>query len=733
MSKALFTEAQRVAQEFDLEVIPCGDRKQPLEKGWRELATREPVERSFRGATYVGVPAGLGNDLIVFDLDYYKRDADGVPQPASNEVWDRLADFEEELTAAYPGCVRIHKTQSGGVHLIMRYPEGAKIARNPMPNMEVIMEGFQFIWPTEGSGYTVEEDVPLEDLASPGAEFLMVRYKAAGMSTGAGLMTSEKAHEVMMTDGGIGTRHDALLRVTQDLVAELEDDHLRAMTDAQIGELIEQHLQKLYGPFLSTDRAAQLFEIRSERDGTLSGGELGNALKGPLKNRRAMTGDRLAALGAAQLAKSPPLIMAVAPEREEAAAERKAEAAIEEVGEFLKIDIEELKTRELDDIDWIVDSLIPAGNLISITGPSGAGKTRFVAALVAALSSGRTDLIGLPRAMRKITTLWCANEELGEDVERRVKAAALLNGLSGDLKLLVRGKENGQFKLAADGSANTPATDHLIKAIKERGVELVVFDPFVTLGVLEENDASSVDTVISEMHRISIESGAAVMFIHHTPKDRSAPDDELRGNSGAWRGSGAIYSSLDMGLTLMPYLPPACHAAKDGKANRAALKRAQAAKQVAKYIVLDPTKERESEPLTPVYFRLDGVQVKQGGRPVGAITPVLESSARQACEKVLVEMSDHDVDTATRMAWVSALLKVWPDEGRHEVQICDLVKALDEAMPIGWTASKDTKARASQGAGKRIIDVLTGEITKVGKVMVHAVRVGRLTVLVVAK
>lgn len=727
----ILTEAQRVAQEFGLKIIPCGSDKAPCVSGWRGKATSDPdqIAQLFTGpAQLVGVPAGQDNDLMVFDLDYREGNT-----PERNA---KLQEFENEIRSAYPNGIRIHRTKNGGKHLIMLNPAGRTMPRNVMPKLELVYEGFQFIWPTEGSGYTVEVDVPLDELDEPAARFTKVWEKMPGISSSGGLMSAEMADQVMRTDGEVGTRHEALLRLTQDFVAILKDrGQLAVMTDPQVAEMFEGWFRKEYGPGIEPTRLEELMRWR-EQDGTVVGSDLGNALRKPLKEARRE--DRFAELAAKQAEKIGKVKKTAEDLYREKMAGSKslfdmaAPKADEPVGEFVDIDIEELKTRDLEDIDWIVDGLIPAGNLVSIAGPSGAGKTRFIAALTAALSTGETDKIGLPAATRPIRTLYCANEERAEDLERRVKAAVILNGLTGNLLLQVRGKDRGGVRLARDGVANSEVTEALIKHVRDTGIELVIFDPFVTLGVDEENSAGAVDVVIGEMQRITTETGAAVMFIHHTPKDRNAPEDELRGDPSAWRGSGAIYSSLDLGLTLFPYLPPSCHVQGEGKANRRKLKQAQRDKRVAKYIALDATKERESEPLPTVYYRLEGVEVKPGGRPIGAVTPVSENSARAACDAVLGAMPEASADLGALREWAGDLLQKWPNEGRHDVTLRAMCDHLDKMKPAGWPADEKGTPRKDRGKGKRLIDGLKAGVS-VGAAHVYLLEEDQTMILVVAK
>ena len=180
-------------------------------------------------------------------------------------------------------------------------------------------------------------------------------------------------------------------------------------------------------------------------------------------------------------------------------------------GEYVALDGDQLLRAELPDIDWIIDDMIPAGDLISIAGPSGVGKTRYISLLIACLLTGRTDLMGLPAANRPVSTLYFANEEKGEDLQRRIKAAMHANGLVGGKRSWVRGKDAGRVRFLTQDQGmlvpNLELLDRVIEKVKRDEIELVIFDPFNTLGGEEENSASSVDQIITCFQYIAQHTG----------------------------------------------------------------------------------------------------------------------------------------------------------------------------------------------------------------------------------
>jgi hypothetical protein len=691
MNTQLIEQALELADTQQLAIFPVGADKRPIIKGWRTKATTDPdeIRRLFglQGAAGIGVPCGVDNDIICFDVDFGHD-----PGPERTAI---LQSWVTQWGAHIEQNAMVRETRSGGLHIIYGHYPGAQSPRRIMPKLDVIKEGFYFVWWMDDHSYRhIAGELGFE---GPPAPMLMVIERGQG-SDGSALMSSDEAHEAMMSDGDDGMRHDALLRMTQDWAAEHP-----AHTMSQWCDGFAEMFEDMYADRIDAERFNQLIEWRIDDHTGEPGGELGRAFAGvkPTLERSAAilsaAGDALRARGS--LAPVMPLTQFAA---------EKVQAVF---GEGLRassgqIIVDDLLDRELNDIEWLIEDVLPRGNLIGLAGPSGAGKTRVLAALIAALASGNTDLIGLPKATGPVKTLYIANEERFEDIERRIKAAAKANGMTGSLPITVRGKDKGQLRLSGpEGMGDV--VEELVKWIKDEGFELVIFDPFVTLGIDDENAASGVDAVMEALQYLTT-TGAAVMFVHHSPKDRALPADEYRGDLAAFRGHGSIYSSLDIAMTLFPYLPPACHEKTAGRANRKKLAQAQRDRRVPRFIALDSTKERESEGFPSIYFRLDGQSVREGGKPIGAVVPVLESEAARTLEAVLNSMPDEAIDRAKHKVWAAVLLEAFPKSARLSLQ--QMVEVLDDLEPVGWERGKQ-RARSNEGRGKHLLDMLCQSLT----------------------
>jgi hypothetical protein len=385
-------------------------------------------------------------------------------------------------------------------------------------------------------------------------------------------------------------------------------------------------------------------------------------------------------------------------------------------GEYVSIDGNALLQAQLPDIDWLIDDMIPAGDLISIAGPSGVGKTRYIALLIACLLTGRTDVMGLPAANKPISTLYFANEEKGEDLQRRIKAAMHANGLVGGRRSWVRGKDAGRIRFLTQDQGmmvpNLELLDQIVAKVKKDDIELVIFDPFNTLGGEEENSAASVDQIISCFQYIAQHTGAAIMFIHHTPKDRAEAPDALSGDSNAWRGSGAIFSALDEGFTLFPYLPPACRVGKNAKDNRRKLFQMQRDGNLDRFIVAEHAKQREGQTLPATTYKFVSHPVKTGGKPIGALQWVPLADAEQELEDAVNGVTAL-ADAGQKVAWASGLLSML-GEGEHFVTLTSVDQFFRSNKVEHWDHDGKDKILKSRGRGAKLLEVLSSQTMAAG-------------------
>lgn len=136
-----------------LAVFPCAADKRPVTSRGFKDATRNParIRALFErpAAKLIGVPTGRLTGTVALDIDV-KPDRDG-------RGWLDAHDLPR---------TRTHATPSGGMHLILRYPDGTDLrnsASKLAPGVDVRAEGGYVCWPDVG-GYRVVDGAPRADL-----------------------------------------------------------------------------------------------------------------------------------------------------------------------------------------------------------------------------------------------------------------------------------------------------------------------------------------------------------------------------------------------------------------------------------------------------------------------------------------------------------------------------------------------------------------------------------------
>jgi len=188
--------------------------------------------------------------------------------------------------------------------------------------------------------------------------------------------------------------------------------------------------------------------------------------------------------------------------------------------------------------------------LSSLVAIGAAGKTalRIVQAFSVATGRNLTD----EYVHRRARVLFLCFEDGIDELERRLQAAMLHHNISADE---IRGwffyetVARAKLLVTTTGQARQQGelVDWLRKTIRELGVELVIFDPFIKTHGVPENDNTAMDEVVTILAQLGIELNIAPDYLHHVPKGIS-----VAGNADAGRGAGAAKDAGRLGYTLTP-------------------------------------------------------------------------------------------------------------------------------------------------------------------------------------
>lgn len=308
-------------------------------------------------------------------------------------------------------------------------------------------------------------------------------------------------------------------------------------------------------------------------------------------------------------------------------------------------DVNELPKRE-----FCVGRFVAKQYVSALVSPPGVGKTTFLLMMAVAVATGRGEIVGFDIPKRERVFLFNQEDELAE-LKRRL-AAVMAQYDVGWPDLMIDGRPALALGSGADKALMFARKDgeHVVRSrdaidveafIKANGIGLAIFDPFVELHPVDENNNVEIAAVGRIFRRIAVNGRCGVVLAHHTRKPPNAANREsYAGDMDAARGAGALNGVARMGATL--------YGIDAATAKRYAIRD----EEKHRYIRFDDGKANMSLLSgEPRFFRREGVVIGGlGGEEVGVLVPVKLTRAKTATE------SSSDENTRIRDA-VASLLK----------------------------------------------------------------------------
>jgi hypothetical protein len=154
--------------------------------------------------------------------------------------------------------------------------------------------------------------------------------------------------------------------------------------------------------------------------------------------------------------------------------------------------------------------------------PGGVGKTALEVAEVLSMVSGR-PLLGVRTSQLRVW-LWSL-EDPREEMVRRVQATAKHYGVTKeeiDGRLFLDSGREQPLVIAEMQRTGVviyrPVVDAIIAQLKEREIDVLIIDPFVSCHRVTENDNNAIDAVTKEWARVADAANCAVELVHHVRK-----------------------------------------------------------------------------------------------------------------------------------------------------------------------------------------------------------------------
>ena len=181
----------------------------------------------------------------------------------------------------------------------------------------------------------------------------------------------------------------------------------------------------------------------------------------------------------------------------------------------------------------------------------GVGKSSMLIAEALALATGK-PLLGI-KPVQRLRTWYFNGEDPVEELQRRFAAVAkhyrITEADIGDGYLFVDSGRTMPIVLVEEGRHGTviakPVVDQIVETIRDRKIDVLIVDPFVSTHRVVENDNGAIDRVAKLWSQIAEATNCSIMLAHHTRKTQGG---NVAVEDG--RGAGALLAAVRIARTL---------------------------------------------------------------------------------------------------------------------------------------------------------------------------------------
>lgn len=197
---------------------------------------------------------------------------------------------------------------------------------------------------------------------------------------------------------------------------------------------------------------------------------------------------------------------------------------------------------------WVLGKMAVRGKLSLLIAPPGAGKSTLTLAAALSVAAGK-DLLDM--TVHEQTAAWLYNNEDDmPELRRRLRAAMQWHRIDYAAikdRLYLNSGENKPFVIARRaGQGDTrrlkraAEMQEIEQHIKDRGIGLLIVDPFSETHEGDENDNVEMRLVASWFREIAQKTNCAVILVHHTRKMPAGSSEGHVGNMDSGRGASSV-------------------------------------------------------------------------------------------------------------------------------------------------------------------------------------------------
>ena len=199
------------------------------------------------------------------------------------------------------------------------------------------------------------------------------------------------------------------------------------------------------------------------------------------------------------------------------------------------VDVVDLLARDIEEPPQLVHGILHRGSKMVVGGTSKSMKTWVLLDMAYCVALG-LDWLGFTTTPGRVLYV---NLELQEWAmcPRIQLIEESLKGIGRENRESLKRGEFSTLNLRGHAAWASDLIPRLIKKVKEGSYDLIVIDPiYKCLGGRDENSAGEIGTVLNELEKMAVQTGAAVVFAAHFSKGNQAAKESIDriGGSGVF-------------------------------------------------------------------------------------------------------------------------------------------------------------------------------------------------------
>lgn len=253
-------------------------------------------------------------------------------------------------------------------------------------------------------------------------------------------------------------------------------------------------------------------------------------------------------------------------------------------------------------LNFVLPGLVRA-TVGAVIGPGGVGKSFWAMQTAISMAAG-VDLVGIKP--KRGSVLYLSAEDFEEVHAERMRA--MTAGAPKDLDL----SDGLDLRVLTGLNVDVMESEWYVQILEAAlGRDLVIFDTLTRFHSLDENSALDMKKLLAQLERLAEESGAAVLYLHHTSK--AAAVSGMGGTQQAARGSSVLVDNARWACFLAQMTPEESRRLKIPEEQR------------QNYVRWNISKQNYGAAIPDVWFqRSAGGVLRTHGAPVDKGVPIPE-------------------------------------------------------------------------------------------------------------